>query len=107
MRYETDPVNQLPVTPEERAKEREENMNPPDEKPFKQLACAVIFSAAKNWHGTDPDRNRSVTAFFRSEDYDFWANIAGIDVDGETIINALARNGGILKYDDMQFESVS
>lgn len=82
-----------------RHKERDENMNPPDDSPFRKLACAVIFQTIKMWHGTDPKKNRFVVEFLRSDDYVFWSEIAGIRVDGEDIIHQLSKNGGLHKTD--------
>ena len=85
---------------EERRRERKENMNPPDDQPFSRLACAVIYSVAKNWrHSGNPDRdkiaNRHVVDFFTGPDYMFWRNFTGIKVDGADIVAALAENGRI------------
>lgn len=68
-----------------------------------KMACAVIFNAAKGWvsgrNQGETDRiNYEIREFFRSDDYDFWASLAGIDVSGEAVLEALERNGGVDKY---------
>ena len=87
--------NQIKMTPEERLLDRVENIDPPDDKPFRNLACAVILNAAREYR--PGSKNVRVKKFFKSEDYDIWAFMAGINVDGDTVFNTLERNGGVSK----------
>ena len=70
-----------------------EGFNPPDTEPFKRLACSVILSVAKSW--IKGHKNEACRDFFLSEDYLFWAFMANIDIEGEAILDALERNGGV------------
>lgn len=83
--------------------ERWDQMNPPDVRPFKELACAVIFDAAKEYKG----RRDQVPSlhYFLTPDYRFWARMAGLEVGGESIINALVANGGISKEARVHFSN--
>ena len=71
-------------------------LNPPDEAPLRALACAVIFSVAKTYRAGDLRRNRTCTEFFLGKDYEWWAYMAGLDIDGGTILKALEKNKGVV-----------
>lgn len=54
------------------------------------LACAVIYQAAKEY-----GKNETLAAnFFLGPDYRFWAVLAGIEVDGETMMREVLARGG-------------
>jgi len=62
-------------------------------RPWRRLAVAVILAAVREWKpGAD---NGFVKDFLASEDYLLWSSMAGLNVDGPTVLKALERNGGI------------
>lgn len=87
--------NQIHMTEEERWTDRIEHINPPDDEPFRRLACGVILAVAKTWVPTKGNRNITAREFFLSEDYLMWASMAGVNVEGEDILKALEENGGV------------
>lgn len=89
--------NQIHMTEDERWLDRIEHMNPPDDEPFKRLACGVILAVAKTWTPNKGNRNLTAREFFTSEDYLLWAFLAGVNVEGKDILKALEENGGLNK----------
>ena len=71
-------------------------LNPPDEAPLRALACAVIFSVAKTYKVWDQKRVKACREFFLGRDYEWWAYMAGLDVEGSTILKSLEENNGVL-----------
>lgn len=65
----------------------------PDERTFRQLACAVIFRACKDLRGGSKKDAGDAEAFFFGEGYQFWSDIAGLRVDGPTIMRSVRENG--------------
>lgn len=66
-----------------------------DLEPYKLLACAVILDAAKIFNPDSPMCIRECENFFLGPDYRWWAGIAGLKKDGQDILDALKRNGGL------------
>lgn len=85
---------------EARRLDRIEQMNPPDDTAFRELACAVIFNVAKTFKAGGGRMNRTCYDFFRSVDYEFWAAMAGLNVDGETILKTLEKNDGVRRMSE-------
>lgn len=71
-------------------------VTPPDDLPIRALACAVIFEMAKTYRSKHESWKRDSIQFFRSEDYEWWAHVAGVNVSGEMILRALEKNGGVV-----------
>lgn len=84
----------------ERMIERKANISPPDDAPFSLLACAVIHSAARDWHSTgdkkrDMVANADLVRFFNGVDYRFWTRFTNLRLEGSQILAMLVENGGI------------
>jgi hypothetical protein len=84
----------------ERMIERKANISPPDDVPFSLLACAVIYSAARDWHSTgnkerDMVANADLVRFFNGVDYRFWTRFTNLRLEGSQMLAMLVENGGI------------
>lgn len=63
----------------------------PGDGPLRTLACAVIYRAAKDYARS----RKQLESFFLGPDYRFWANMAGIRVNGEMMLASVTEHGGI------------
>ncbi len=79
-----------------------------EDQAHRDLACAVILEVAKMYIPDDTrfgqlEYNRRQTSeceeFFFSEDYEFWASIAGIEISGAEMFKALREHRGIFRFD--------
>jgi len=94
--------NQIHMTDEERRADREQNIHPPDDSPWRLLAAAVILDVAKEFRpGKD---NTPVEHFFLGEDYAIWSTILGLNIDGETMLRKIEEQGGVSKTNRLLFE---